>query len=567
MTRQIADRYLAARAEFDPEAADALGVPAHLLIPSLSPDAFARRRELDAATLATLTASGATDPLALAMSERLSAGIALYDSGFTTSLVAPLATPVHRLRQVFDDLPRRTEQDWERVADHLDAAALGYEQYARTLLDSAQRGHRIAARQVHGLAKAVRDWFDPEGTDFYRSLVAEHSGSATLQARLLAAADTATDAAMTFAGFLTTELSPLATQADGVGEDLYAVTSSAFLGIQVDLDELYAYGWQELSRIGEQAGRLAGRLAGASNLSMARAALDSHPSGRIRVGDELIRWLQDRLDRTTKVLQGKHFDIPDETAPVQARMVTAGSGVMYYAPADRAGTRPARVWWSVSPGISTISTWRAVSTVHHEGLPGHHLQYAITAGLSDLHPWQRYLCHVHGYAEGWAHYAEQLAVDIGLVQDDAEHLGVLDAQLWRAARIVIDLGLHTDRPIPVGNDWTRSRRWTPELAAQLLSEIAGTDRATAAFEVDRYLGWPGQALSFKVGARLIEQIRDDRKQRPGYDPKQFHASLLGAGPMGLEPLRRTLLGQAAGDPRSGQDEPARNAPAVEHDHD
>ena len=540
---QIADRYLAARAQFDPDAADAQGTPAHLLVPDLSPDAFARRRELDGATLRELTCADQADPLTIALTERLESDIALHDSGFTTSLLAPLATPVHQLRQVFDGLPRRTDSDWERVADHLEAAATGYGRYARTLLDSAQRGHRIAARQVRGVAGAVRNWFDPDGTDFYRSLVAGYAGPAALQLRLLTAADTATAAAQAFADFLLHELGPLATEQDAVGDELYTVTATAFLGARVDLDELYAYGWQELSRIGGQARDLAARLAGVTQLSAARAALDSHPSGRLRVGDELVAWLQDRLDRTAYVLRDTHFDIPERSAPVQARMVTAGSGVMYYTPADRAGRRPARVWWAVPPGTTSVSTWREVSAVHHEGLPGHHLQFAITAGLADLHPWQRYLCHVHGYAEGWAHYAEQLAVDIELIQDDAEHLGVLDAQLWRAARIVIDLGLHTGREIPVGNGWTRARRWTPELAARLLAEIAGTDHRTADFEVERYLGWPGQALAFKVGARLIEQIRADRQRRPGYDRKQFHAALLGAGPMGLDPLRRVLLDQ------------------------
>jgi uncharacterized protein (DUF885 family) len=223
-------------------------------------------------------------------------------------------------------------------------------------------------------------------------------------------------------------------------------------------------------------------------------------------------------------------------------MVTAGSGVMYYSPPDPGLTRPGRVWWSVPPGTERVATWREVSTVHHEGLPGHHLQFAVTMGQRELHPWQRYLCQVHGYAEGWAHYAEQLAMDWGLVHEDAEILGIYQAQLWRAARIVIDIGLHLGYPVPAGNPLLAAERWDPEVATEFLARVAGIDPATAHWEVVRYLGWPGQALAFKAGARLWTAARDARAAASGadFDLKQFHMTALGLGPMGLGPLRETL---------------------------
>lgn len=536
----VADRYLDRLAGLDPAAEDALGRTPEDLIGPLGPDAFAGRAVLAAATRAELATPDPEDHLGLALAERLDADVALHDSGFTTSLLAPLATPVHHLRQVFDDLPRRTVDDWERVAAHLERVPAGFREYAATLAASAARGHRVAARQVRGVADAVRSWLDPDGTDFYRNLPGTFSGPSTLGHRLAGAATAATAAGERFTDFLTGELLASATEQDAVGPELYRITSGAFLGATVDLDELYAYGWDELRRLTAEAKRVALRATGTADLRAARDTLDAAPSGRVAVGDELVGWLQQRLDETADALRDEHFTIPAATAPVQARMVTAGSGVMYYAPADRGLTRPGRVWWTVPPGVESVPTWREVSTVHHEGLPGHHLQFAITAGLADLHPWQRHLCHVHGYAEGWAHYAEQLAVELGLVRDDAEQLGVLGAQLWRAARIVIDLGLHTSRPIPAGNGLTEQPTWTPEFAVDFLAQVAGTDPATAFFEVQRYLGWPGQALAFKVGARLIEQIRADRERAPGFDRTQFHAALLGAGPMGLGPLRTAL---------------------------
>lgn len=543
--RRLADDYLAERSAVDPEAAAALGRSDAVLLPDLTPEGFAARTEVDRTALARLDRLGSadTDPLGIALHERLTADIALYDSGFTTTLLAPLATEVHRLRQVFDDLPRDSDEDWERVAVHLELGARGYADYAATLTASLDAGHRIERRQVLLMADQCRSWIDPAGTDFYRSLIAGYSGSEVLARRLATAALRITVACNGFAAFLTDTLAARADDTDGAGPARYRITSTAFLGAEVDPAELYDYGWSELHRLTDAARQLGQKLTGETDLRAARAALDRRPGACVAVGDELVNWLQARLDRTADRLAGTHFDLPPDSR-VQARMVTAGSGVMYYAPADPAGTRPGRVWWSVPPGTSTVPTWREVSTVHHEGLPGHHLQFAITQGIDDLHPWQRYLCHVHGYAEGWAHYSEQLAVDLGLLDDDAELLGVYGAQLWRAARIVIDIGLHLGYPIPARTSLTTETAWHPQMAAAFLTEVAGVDPATAGYEVDRYLGWPGQALAFKVGAKLWTLARTEAQQRlgPRFDRKEFHMTALRLGPMGLDPLRRALSG-------------------------
>lgn len=548
--RRIADRYVEERAALDPEVAALLGRDGGSLVPDLSPEAFEARAELDRRTVAALRASldhgdavpGTADHrLATAMVERLSSDVDLYDSGFTTTLLAPLATPVHALRQVFDDLPTTTDVEWAVVAETLESVPRGLAEYMRTLEQARHEGRRFAPRQALGLARQCRGWVDADGTDFYGSLVAHHDGALT--ERLGAAARAASVATEAFARFLADDLAPSATAPDGVGRELYEVTSRAFLGTAVDLDELYAYGWDELRRLDREARDLAETITGESDLDTALAVLDADPAGRVEVGAPLVRWLQDRIDQVAERINGPHVDIPARTAPVEARMVTAGAGVMYYAPPDAALTRPGRVWWSAPAGVTSVPTWREVSTVHHEGLPGHHLQFAITLGLDDLHPWQRHLCHVHGYAEGWAHYAEQLSVELGLLDDPRERLGMLYAQLWRAARIVIDIGLHLSIPIPPDNGITTETAWTPEVAVGFLHKVAGVDRQTAEFEVARYLGWPGQALAFTAGARLWQQARTEQEQRLGdrFDLKAFHMTALGLGPMGLGPLKQLLL--------------------------
>ena len=206
---------------------------------------------------------------------------------------------------------------------------------------------------------------------------------------------------------------------------------------------------------------------------------------------------------------------------------------MFYSAPDPAFTRPGRISWA-PPASGRTSTWREVTTVHHEGVPGHHLQIATALAETGLHPYQRAMVHVHGYAEGWAHYAERLADEIGLLRDPGERLGMLYGQRWRAARIVIDMGLHLGYPMRDGSPWTVAD------GVELLQNMAGCDETTARFEVDRYLGWPGQALAFRVGARLWQQVRRSAEARPGFDLREFHMRALRLGPMGLGPLREVL---------------------------
>jgi uncharacterized protein (DUF885 family) len=231
---------------------------------------------------------------------------------------------------------------------------------------------------------------------------------------------------------------------------------------------------------------------------------------------------------------------------VECVVAEASTGVVYYTPAPPDGSVPSRIVWTIPSGVPVAATWQEVSSVHHEGLPGHHLQFVMTASYADLHPWQRHLCHIHGYAEGWAHYAEQLADELGLIRDPAERLGLLLGQIWRSVRIVADIGLHTGWAIPP-NRLVFEPTWSPELAQRMLVDLALVEPHLAGFEVDRYLGWPGQALAFKVGARLWNEAREARAVADGeaFSLRGFHRDALALGPMGLEPLRAQLLGRSA----------------------
>ena len=238
-------------------------------------------------------------------------------------------------------------------------------------------------------------------------------------------------------------------------------------------------------------------------------------------------WLVQRVAETTDAL-APAFDLPGGIRDVECLVSEAASGVVYYTPGAPDGSVPGRIVWTIPSGVPVAATWQEVTSVHHEGLPGHHLQFVVTASYPDLHPWQRHLCHIHGYAEGWAHYAEQLADELGLIRDPAERLGLVLGQIWRSVRIVADIGLHTGWGVPAAA-LVPEGDWTPELARRMLVDLALVDPALAGFEVDRYLGWPGQALAFKVGARLWNEARAAREAVLGeaFSLREFHRAAPG----------------------------------------
>ena len=220
-------------------------------------------------------------------------------------------------------------------------------------------------------------------------------------------------------------------------------------------------------------------------------------------------------------------------------------GSIYYTAPSEDFSRPGRMWWAVPEGQTEFSTWRETSTVYHEGVPGHHLQIGQTQLLADtLNRWQRLLCRCSGHGEGWALYAERLMDDLGYLGDPGDRLGMLDGQALRATRVIVDIGMHLELEIPRDNPFGfhPGERWTPELGWEFLRAHCRMDNEVLRFEWKRYLGWPGQAPSYKVGERIWLQARDDARTRKGadFDLKTFHRQALDLGALGLDPLRKAL---------------------------
>jgi uncharacterized protein (DUF885 family) len=247
--------------------------------------------------------------------------------------------------------------------------------------------------------------------------------------------------------------------------------------------------------------------------------------------------MQRLSDSAVEALGATHFDIPEPVRTLECRIAPTHSGVIYYTPPADDFSRPGRMWWSVPAGVETFTTWRETTTVYHEGVPGHHLQIATALTNRSLNTWRRN-AGTSGYWEGWALYAERLMGELGYLDAPADRLGMLDGQRMRAARVVIDIGLHLGKRDAHGDVWTR------DAALELLRTHVHMDDAFLRFEVDRYAGWPGQAASYKIGQRIWDGVRAEAaaRDRADFDVRAFHRRALLLGGMGLDTLRSALLG-------------------------
>ncbi len=546
----IADAFVDEIAVLDPVLATEAGVPGHEdRLTDLSPDGFAAREDLARRTLGAARQATPVDEREQAaqdaLLERLQLTLERLEAGVPQSEVSVIVSGLHEVRAVFDLMDTSSAQGWQDIEARLAAVPTTLAGYRRTLLESAATGSVSARRQYVEVAGQLRQWTGQAATPSVFSTLVAGAPDGGARDRLERHAAAATEAFAEFGRFLTEQMVPRGRTEDAVGREHYELASRYFLGARVDLEETYAWGWEELHRIETEMQQIAEQLVPGSTIAEAARALDQDPA-RFVEGTEAFRdWMQELADRTVSELAGSHFDIPDPVRRIECRIAPTQDGGIYYTGPSEDFGRPGRMWWSVPEGVTRFSPWREVTTVYHEGVPGHHLQVGqATYRRELLNRWQRQMCWVSGSGEGWALYAERLMDELGYLADPADRLGMLDAQGMRAARVVVDIGMHLQLPIPADNPFGfhPGGRWTADLVYAFMRAHTRIDDATLRFEVNRYLGWPGQAPSYKVGERLWLRARAEAQARHGvdFDLRTFHSQALDLGSVGLDPLMQSL---------------------------
>ncbi|MCP2636961.1 DUF885 domain-containing protein [Microbacterium sp. HD4P20] len=497
-------------------------------------------------TLSELTAATPVDDIDAVTQEDLAReiqlGLDLHDAQWHLRDVNVIASHAQDIRQVFDLMPTATADDWSVIATRLGAVSGAVDGYVESLREGIARGVVPARRQVVEVVSQIARYTEEGG--FFSAFAAEAAPEegqlpASLARDLADNANAARVAYDALAQFLSSELAPVATEKDAVGRDLYALHSRRFLGATVDLDETYEWGVEELARMVAEQESIANEIKPGATVEEAVAFLEKDASRKLRGTDALQKWMQETSDRAVAELGRTHFDIPEPIRRLECMIAPTKEGGIYYTGPTDDFSRPGRMWWSVPEGVEEFDTWRELTTVYHEGVPGHHLQIGQAVyNRAQLNSYRRLLGGTSGHAEGWALYAERLMEKLGYLDDPADRLGMLDGQRMRAARVVLDIGVHLEKQRPDGEG-----TWDAEFALEFMRHNVNMSDEFVTFEVNRYLGWPGQAPSYKVGQRIWEQLRDEVAEREGADfsIKSFHKRALDIGGVGLDTLRMALM--------------------------
>lgn len=534
-TDRIAEEWAHTTARLNPAISVRLGDVRSVGFADHSPDGAERLVEAAARMRSELAAVDPSDDDPVTRCELEREATQLIDEHEAGMLIGDLnviASPAQEIRNCFDLLPRDTDEDWARVRDALHCVSTALAGYRTGLTHRLQTGPDIPLRQVEAVAMQAHQ----TSAHFFARIADDPGAPPAMHASVRRGAEDAAAAYAELARFLTQEVAAHASDADGAGEHRYALGSRRFLGSSVDIDESYAWGWELLADITRKQTELAREICGEPSIPAAVVTLDEDPSRRVEGTDALQRWLQDTSDSAVTALSSAHFDITEEQRRLSCRIATAHDGGIYYTEPTLDGRRPGTMWWSVPPGVSSFRTWREKTTVFHEGVPGHHLQMGGAMLNPRLNVWRRALAGTSGHREGWALYAERLMQDLGFLDDPGERFGMLDAQRMRAARVVVDIGVHTGRRMPEDG-----RTWGADDALEFMRRNTVMSEPSLRYEVLRYLGWPGQAASYSIGQRIWTETRDDALSA-GSDLKSFHARALALGGLGLSTFRQAMRG-------------------------
>ena len=546
----LSDDYINKVAELDPAAATYMGIAGHdHEMTDFSPAGHDARANNDRQTLAQLNALDSS-----ASSDRLAAGVlresleisgAEYEANEHLVSIRVLAGDVDAARSIFDLMPTDTAEQWSVIAERMSKVPQAFAGMRESWKLGLDRGVKAQRRQVLASSEQLATWAGRKDAPAFFEQFAESAAAvpgAPLE-QLRKAAKNASQALGETADFLINDYAPQADVRDGVGPERHALARRRFMGMKVEAKDAYEWGWAEVQRIDAEMERVAKEILPGATLAEVRHFLDTDPSRSIQGEGALRDWLQELMDDAMSFLiDNNHFSIPDSIRTVEAMISPpGGAAAMYYTGPSEDLSRPGRTWYPTN-GRTVFPRWSEPTTAYHEGVPGHHLQVAIaTINSEKLSRFQRNTF-VSGHGEGWALYAERLMDEFGFLENPEYRLGYLYAQAFRAARIVIDTGIHCGFAIPQSSSWHPGEQWTPELMFEFLSSHSSSDDEFNRSEINRYLGWPGQAISYKLGERVWLDLRDDAKKKYGaeFDLRKWHAHALDLGNLGLDLLKSEM---------------------------
>ncbi len=533
------DRFAAA----DPILASELGLAGHEdRWPDLSPAGAADRRDLAASVKAEALACPTEDASARLAQRVLvddcDSVIESFDAAEHLRDLNNIVSPHQNIRHTFDVMNTESAEGWEQIATRLETIQEPVDGYRESLAEGLRLGLPVARRQVEA-ALTQGEIAAGEGSSFLRLAEPELELEESLVGRLRAGAEHARVVFSGLTDWLRSTYLPAAVEADEVGPERHARFCRQWLGADLDLTATYVWGWSEVERLWVELQDACRAVETGTEPAEMMHKLQHDPAYAANSLDEFLELMIGQQETARAAVVGSHFDIPVELQPLDVKIEPAGGAAApHYVPASEDLSRKGCVWYPVE-GKSFFPLFSEITTANHEGYPGHHLQFAAQIAQGDkLSRYQRLVSWNPGSGEGWALYAEQLMDELGLLERPEYRVGLLASQMFRACRVAIDIGIHHGLSIPADATFHPGEAWTAELAVELLTTRAMAPVDDATDEVIRYCGWPGQAITYKVGEQAILDLRTEAKAKPGFDLKDFHSKVLAPGAVGLDALRQ-----------------------------
>jgi uncharacterized protein (DUF885 family) len=316
------------------------------------------------------------------------------------------------------------------------------------------------------------------------------------------------------------------------GDAIYRTAIRSWTTLEMDPEEIHRIGLDELASIDDERREIARNAGFGDDTTAYRLSLDEAPGNTPASKDELVDRAREDIDRAMAAAPRYFGVLPRaglEVRPVEEYKERDASFAYYYPPSvtgDRNG-----IYYANGYDLPSRKYSKLASTTYHEAAPGHHFQIALEMENPNLITFRRLGARMVGgaYVEGWGLYSERLADEMGLYRSEAERFGMLDAQAWRAGRLVVDTGMH-------------ALRWERQRSIDFMRNDAGLSETDAVIETDRYICWPGQALTYMLGQRQIQALRREIAARDGsrFDLREFHDQVLGHGSLPLATLAREL---------------------------
>lgn len=542
---EIADRFTEQWADLMPIAATSYGIAGRdHLCTDWSPEAFDGRADLYRTTKAELEPHlDHPDPVqgfgAGVIVGWLDERIALHEAGQWRRDLNHVYSPFQQMRDAFDVMPRDTPEHWEAFVARLEGFGGMLEGYRRCLQAGVAAGDTVAVRQAESALEQVEAAASDESR--FLSFPSEATAAGGDGDAVSRAVDAARAACSEFGQWMSREYLPAARPGDAVGREEYLRGADEYLGMTIDPEETYEWGWEEVRRIRAEMKSTAAEISAGSSVEEVIELLETDPERSAATREDFVDFVSGIQQQAISQLSGEHFDVPDELRTVTVNIAPPGGslGAWYVSPAEDF-SRPGSIWYA--PGErERLPYWQEVSTAYHEGFPGHHLQIGTAVMQRDkLSRFHRTVIWYSGAGEGWALYAERLMDELGFFEKPEYRFGLLASQLFRSVRVVVDIGCQLGLTLPPDAPLYAGDVWDYERAVDYMDQIGHQARDVAESEVKRYLGWWGQAISYKVGEREILSMRERARISAGYDQTDFHRRMLEAGAIRLDQLQRVM---------------------------